>query len=286
MIERVLEEKIAQYDPANALDQENVLAELLQHYVLAGLSRAGFFRVAEFHGGTYLRIIHGLDRFSEDLDFVLKEPNPDFAWDEYLKPLVRSLDNEGLSFEVSDRRATSAAVHKAFLKTDSIGNVLEIELPHTRDPRRKIRIKLEIDTNPPAGSSFETSYLNFPVLSAITAQTLESAFASKCHALLCRSYTKGRDWYDFLWYVARAIRPNFELLQNAICQVGPWAGQSVEVTPTWCLEQLRVVVAENDWEDAAQDVRRFLNLDAQQTLALWSRELFEHQLSVLGRSLM
>lgn len=285
MIERVLAEKIAHYAPGDPLEQESVLAELLQHYVLVGLARAGFFRVAEFRGGTCLRIVHGLDRFSEDLDFVLGEPDPDFAWAEYLGPLTKYLANEGLQFEVVDRPAADAAVRKAFLKTDSIGNLLVVGLPHARDPRRKIRIKLEIDTCPPAGSVYETSYLNFPVLTAITTQTLESAFASKSHALLCRRYIKGRDWYDFLWYVARTVRPNFELLGHAVRQVGPWAGEQVDVTRAWYVRQLHEVIAQIDWADAADDVRRFLAPAARDSLSLWSRELFETHAEKLGRHL-
>ncbi len=285
MIETVLQAKIAQYGPRDALEQESVLAELLQHYVLVGLARSGFFQQAEFHGGTFLRLIHDLDRFSEDLDFVLREPRPDFVWDRYAEPLAKYLAAEGLVFEIVDRSAADSAVKKAFLKTDSIGKLLVLDLPHPRDPRRKIKIKLEVDSNPPAGSIVETSYVSFPVMTAITTQTLESAFASKSHALLCRSYVKGRDWYDFLWYVARGTRPNWVLLQNALRQVGPWAGDDIDVTPSWYITQLRKAIASMDWDRTAEDVRRFVSGDVQQALSLWSVDLFDFHARQLAHHL-
>jgi hypothetical protein len=285
MIERVLAAKIAQYAPRDALEQECVLAELLQHYVLVGLAKSGLFREAEFHGGTFLRMLHGLDRFSEDLDFVLQRRRSDFSWADYVGPLAQYLEAEGFHVEVIDRTNTNDAVKKAFLKTDSVGKLLVLDLPYSRDPRRKIRIKLEIDTNPPEGSVTETRYVNFPVLTAVTTQTLESAFASKSHALLCRSYTKGRDWYDFLWYVARRVRPNLVLLQNAVQQAGPWARTSLDVTPAWYIDQLRATVARIDWRATTDDVRRFVPPEARASLSLWSVDMFDDQVRQLATNL-
>jgi predicted nucleotidyltransferase component of viral defense system len=281
----VFSEKLKEYGPENAMDQENVIRELMQHHVLASLARAHFFHHAEFHGGTFLRIFHGLDRFSEDLDFVLKRGDRGFAWRRYLDRVVRDCAHEGIRFEIADRSSPDSAVKKAFLKTDSIGKLLLLDLPFSRHPSRKIRIKLEIDTNPPAGSTFETSYLSFPVIAAITTQTLESAFASKSHALLCRRYSKGRDWYDFLWYASRKIVPNFNLLSSALEQQGPWRGQGAEVSPAWYLERLREVIAGTDWSRTRQDVARFLPLARQESLDLWSRDFFLYQLDRLERTL-
>ena len=285
MIEKILAAKIAEYGPADAVDQENVLAELMQHYVLAGLARAGFFQKAGFHGGTCLRIVHGLDRFSEDLDFVLHQADPRFSWKKYAGPVVRDLAGDGIHLEIVDRSSADSAVKKAFLKTDSIGKLIVLQLPHARHPGRKIKIKLEIDSNPPEGSDFETRYLDFPVMTAMTTQTLESSFASKSHALLCRRYTKGRDWFDFLWYVSRKIRPNVHLLQNALRQQGPWAGSDIEVVPDWFGERLAEVISEIDWSRAVDDVRRFLGPRHQPSLDLWCTELFLAQLAQLGRIL-
>lgn len=193
MIDNVLAEKIATLAPQDALEQEHVLAELMQQIVLAALARAGFFSQAIFHGGTCLRLFFGMHRFSEDLDFMLATPDPDFDWQPYLDSTRSLLTAEGIGVEVLDRSQLDAAVKKAFLKTSSLGQLLELELPFRRDARRKIRIKLEVDTNPPRGSAVETAFLTFPLTAGVTVQTLCSAFGTKSHALLCRPYTKGRD---------------------------------------------------------------------------------------------
>lgn len=286
MIEDVLTQKIREYAPASAIEQENVLQEMMQHFVLSSLGRAGFFSEAAFHGGTCLRIIHKLDRFSEDLDFVLKKPTNAFQWQRYLDRVLRDCRQEGIQFELLDKSSTDSAVKKAFLKTDSIGKLLLIDLPYSRYPKHKLKIKLEIDINPPHGSSFETHYLAFPVMTALTTQDMPSAFASKTHALLCRSYTKGRDWYDFLWYVNRNIRPNLKLLTNAIDQVGPWKGQSIDVTPKWFIEQLRESIRSIDWTIAKNDVQRFLRTRELEALKLWGTDLFLYHADKLEQQLL
>mgnify|MGYP000948782568 FL=1 len=109
---------------------------------------------------------------------------------------------------------------------------------------------------------------------ALTTQTLESSFALKLHALLCRSYVKGRDWYDFVWYVTRKIRPDLALLEHALDQQGPWAGRRMNITWAWMIETLRVVIGQIDWSTARQDVQRFLPLREQESLSLWGSEFF------------
>jgi predicted nucleotidyltransferase component of viral defense system len=118
VIEKMLAERIKDYAPANAIEQENVLQELLQHFVLAALSRAGFFSKAAFHGGTCLRILFGTNRFSEDLDFLLKEPSAGFAWTPYLEKVRHDCEEEGILFEIQERSRAEGAVRKAFLKSD------------------------------------------------------------------------------------------------------------------------------------------------------------------------
>ncbi len=276
---RVLSARIREYAPANSIEQENVLQELLQHYVLASLSRAGLFAQAMFHGGTCLRIAYAMNRFSEDLDFLLKKPDPDFRWRRYLESVRKDCDQEGISFEVQDKSRTGTAVRKAFLKSDSIGTTLATDLPFERVRDRRIRIKLEIDTNPPAGSTFATSYLTFPVTAPMTTQSLESGFALKLHALLCRSYVKGRDWYDFVWYVARKTRPELGLLRHALHQQGPWAGRPISVTTRWVQENMEAVIRRINWAAARTDVQRFLPLREQEGLRAWSADFFLHQLA-------
>jgi hypothetical protein len=282
MTVRLWEEKIRQYAPQNALEQQNVLQELVQHVVLASLARAGLFKVAAFHGGTCLRMLFDMPRFSEDLDFLLKRPDPGFAWQPYLQQVHREGGLEGIEMEIVDRAEVEGVVRKAFLKSDSIGKLLLLDLPFARDRRRKIRVKLEIDTNPPAGSAFETRFITFPTTAAITTQQLPSAFATKAHALLCRSYVKGRDWYDLLWYVSRRIVPDLALLGRALDQQGPWAGQNTTVTPTWLVDTLGHRIDNVDWRSARADVARFLPAREQPALATWGRDLFRDQLARLA----
>lgn len=281
MIVDVMNTRIREYAPASPMEQENVLQEIMQHYVLVGLSRAGMFTEAIFHGGTCLRIVHGMSRFSEDLDFLLKRPDPHFRWEEYLGAVVRDCAREGIDLEIQDKSTEGKAVRKAFLKTDSIGKVLLLALPFDRPNPRKIRIKLEIDTNPPAGSAFRTSYITFPGVAALTTQELPSGFGMKTHALLCRTYVKGRDWYDFVWYTARKIAPDLGLLQNALFQQGPWAGQSLKVTPEWLLDAMDDAIRRIDWKEARSDVQRFVPTTEQPGLDAWSAEFFHYQLDQL-----
>jgi hypothetical protein len=176
-------------------------------------------------------------------------------------------------------------VQKVFVKTDSVGRILSLELPFARHRPRTIRIKLAVDTNPPSGATMDTRFITFPVTAAVTCMDLASGFGSKCHALLCRDYTKGRDWYDFLWYASRRVRPNLDLLAHALDQQGPWAGQQLAVTAGWLLTALRVRVAAIDWPATADDVARFVMSREQPGLAVWSSALFAQQLDTLEEAL-
>ena len=269
--------RVRELAPGDAVEQENVLQEIVQQYILASLSRAGLFTEAVFHGGTCLRIVHAINRFSQDLDFLLKKPDPSFVWHPYLERVQRDCAEEGIEFEIQDRSAAASAVRKAFLKTDSIGKALTPGLPFGRHTRRKIRVKLEIDTNPPEGSGFETGYLSFPALAPLTVQSLASGFATKAHALLCRTYTKGRDWYDLTWYAGRRIEPDIQLLANALSQQGPWKNERLEVTVPWFLGVLREKIRTIDWAVARGDVQRFLPTREQEGLQVWSEEFFLYQ---------
>jgi predicted nucleotidyltransferase component of viral defense system len=283
MIKHVLDEKIKEFSIANVLDQENILQELMQQYILASLSRSGFFSDAVFHGGTCLRIAYGMNRFSEDLDFFLKQANPDFTWKKYLDRISKDAVMEGIHFDIRDKSKPAAAVQKAFLNTDSIGKDILLDLPFERDNRKLIKIKLEIDTKPPSGSSYETRYITFPLTVSLTTQTLESGFGMKMSALLCREYTKARDWYDFIWYISKKIVPDLRLLQNALNQQGPWAGQKIRVGPEWIVENLGKRITQIDWESVQQEIQRFLPIEEQESLKLWDQELFLHLLSLLSQ---
>lgn len=257
------------------LEEQQVLREITQEIVLAALGRGDFFKHAAFQGGTCLRIFHGLERFSEDLDFILRKPNPDFDWSDYVIQIKREVEAFGLNFTAKDKSELNAAVKKVFLKEDSLGKVLALQYAPKTGPARKIRIKLEVDTNPPSGSGCEVKHLEFPFHASVTVQDLPSLFAGKIHALLCRDYTKGRDWYDFLWYTSRGTPINYRFLTSALSQLGPWKSAGVVADEAWVVKELGNRIASLNWKQAADDVRRFVPARDQKSLDQWSEALFQ-----------
>jgi len=280
---KMIQDRLDSYSCQSTLEEEQTLREITQEIVLAGLGRTDFFQKAAFQGGTCLRIFHGLNRFSEDLDFALQKPDASFELAPYLDILAKELTAYGYELEMDDRSKVNQAVRMAFLKDDSLGNLLRLNYKSTTGPLRKLRIKLEVDTNPPAEAEFETKYLDFPFPSAVCVFDLPSLFAGKLHALLCREYLKGRDWYDFIWYTARRTPVNYALLSSALNQMGPWKDQAVQADHSWCLEQLRIKIEATDWKHAREDVRRFVKPNELSSLDIWSREFFLAQTNKLDK---
>jgi predicted nucleotidyltransferase component of viral defense system len=278
---KLIQERLNSYNCKSELEEEQAVREITQEVALAALGRTDFFKHGVFQGGTCLRIFYGLNRFSEDLDFILNEPNIDFKLQPHLGGLAEELQAYGYNVDITDRSKADITVKKAFIKDDSIGKVLQLNYAGKTGPLRKIRIKLEIDTNPPADSQTEIKYLDFPFISSVVVQDKPSLFAGKVHALLCREYIKGRDWYDFLWYTSQGIKINYKFLASALKQMGPWKGQDVDVDLDWCKEELAKSIESIDWEATAEDVRRFVRAAEQRSIDLWSRELFLAQLAKL-----
>jgi len=272
MIE-LLQQQLDTYKATGPIEEERATREIFQEVALYALWRAGFFEVAAFQGGTSLRVLHGLQRFSEDLDFILKAPDPGFEWNPYLEKLLNGLLEFGLHPEAIDKSRMDQRVKRALLKSNSVSNQLILSFDRDRI-NRKLKIKLEIDVNPPNGSGFDYSYLDFPLDFEICHQDLASNFSLKIHALLCRPYLKGRDWYDFNWYVKRNVQPNYPHLQAALDQYGPWQGQSRTIDQSWLRNALVEKITSIDWKEAAEDVMRFLNAAEQQSLTLWSDRFF------------
>jgi len=272
MIE-LIQQRLDSYKATNPVAEEQATREILQEVALYALWRAGFFEIAAFQGGTCLRILHGLPRFSEDLDFIIKEPDPQFDWHVYLEKLLRGLQEFGLQSEALDKSRMDQRVKKAVLKDNSVTNQLNLAFYDGRHDQ-KLKIKLEIDVNPPEGSDFEYSYLDFPLDFEVCHQDLGSNLALKIHALLCRPWLKGRDWYDFNWYVKQKVKPNLPHLQAALHQYGPWEGLALSINKEWLTQALLEKVAAINWAEAAEDVSRFLGVAEQQSLSLWSERFF------------
>lgn len=281
MIE-ILQKKLRDYGATNAVEEENATKEIIQEIALYALWRADFFDVALFQGGTSLRILHALPRFSEDLDFLLRKPDPQFEWSLYLSALVEILGQFGLKLEARSKDKMDKSVREAILKDDSIASQLDLSFAGS-GRARAIKIKLEIDTNPPAGSGEATTFLDFPADYEVRHQDLPSNFALKIHALLCRPYLKGRDWFDFSWYATNRVYPDLPLLAAALRQAGPWQGQvALNVDSDWLSETLKAKIASIDWTAAAADVNRFLRPAEAKSLSLWSERFFQAKLDQLA----
>ena len=282
---RAIQDRLNSYGCASAIEEDQALREITQEIVLVALGRTAFFDKAAFQGGTCLRIFHGVNRFSEDLDFALKVPDSTFQLGGYLKTVVEDLGAFGYQIEIDDRGGVEDVVKKAFLKDDSIGRLLNLEFRPTSGPLKKIRIKFEVDSNPPSGATYEVKVMDFPFPAAVSLFDLPSLFAGKMHALLCREYVKGRDWYDFLWYAARTTNPNFGLLASSLSQTGPWAGQSLSVDEGWCHREVSRKIKSLDFLKLREDVRRFLRPVEAASLSFWTSEFFlERATKLFGRS--
>ena len=248
MRDHLLSLAAAQQDPRARL---NLVREYLQAHILRSAQEAGAFAALAFQGGTALRFLHGLRRFSEDLDFALERPRQDRGLEHLARVVTRDFERAG--YEVEATLRTARAVHSAEVKFLHL--LHDAGLASARGARLMIRV--EVDTRPPAGAVVETRLItrHFPI--SFRVHDLASCMAGKIHALLSRRYTKGRDLFDLAWYLTRPDRPvpNFDLLRNALDQTG-WKGPEV-VPGTWrgiLLERVRSL----DWPAVLRDVEPFL----------------------------
>ena len=279
MIE-LIQQRLNGYQPHNALEEEQAIKEIIQEIALFALWKTDFFEVAAFQGGTSLRILHRMKRFSEDLDFILKEPDPEFNWNSYLQKLLEIMEEFGLKTEVKDKSRMDQRIKKAVMKDSSISNQLDLSFFRGHEDQKQ-HIKLEIDVSPPLGSEFEYTYKDFPVDYEICHQDLSSNFSLKIHALLCRRYLKGRDWYDFNWYIKNGVKPNLPLLQAALVQWGPWVGQALTIDEIWLKQALLEKISKIDWKEAIADVERFLKQNELDSLKLWNERFFSQKVANL-----
>lgn len=277
----IIQERLKSYNAISKQEELSALKEIYQEIALAGLARSDFFKEAAFQGGTALRILHQLNRFSEDLDFVLLKPSERFQWHSYLKAIELEFNSFGVTLELKERKEATGAIKTAFLKEDSFARILELTYDRLPSDEQKITIKLEIDTRPPEGSNYENAFLTYPYPFSILIQDLPSLFASKCHALLCRKYEKGRDWFDFLWYLSKKTPINHLLLKSALYQAGPYKGQDIPFSKKWVSEQFETKIAVMDWKAAKRDIENFLRPDERKFVESWSKELFFSQIGKL-----
>lgn len=271
---------LARYDCQSTVEYTNALQEILQEITLLGLWRSKFFEHAAFYGGTALRILYGLDRFSEDLDFSLLRSIKEFQLNKYLVSLEKEVTAFGFKVSVEQKnKSFSSAIQSAFLKTNTAGALLVItsdEVISRSIPTGKLlKIKLEVDTEPPPGFKTETKYLLHPTSFGVRTFTLPDLFAGKMHAILCRQWknrVKGRDWYDLVWYVANCPQLHFSHLEERMRQSGHWQKKGGIVKNEFT-DLLTEAIATLDVEQAKNDVMPFIVDNGR--LDVWSREFFQ-----------
>lgn len=273
----LIQGRLEEYRCTSVDEEVNAIREILQEMVLAGLSRTDFFVKAAFHGGTQLRIFEGVRRFSEDLDFALVLQDLSFNLLYYLEKVSEELSAVGVAMEVRDKSKASVTVKKGFLKNDSLVKILDLRFVGGRGTLGtppKISIKIEVDAKPPDGATYRALPLLFPFPASVRTFDRESAFSGKMHALLCRQYVKGRDWFDFVWYAGVRAKLNHGLLSSAIDQQGPWAGKGISTSDEWVKDRLLEVIDKMNWEAAKRDVLPFVYQSDRQSLDLWNRDFF------------
>lgn len=276
-----IEQMLSNYHCASPHDYQNALKEIFQEIALLGLWRAKFFEHAAFYGGSALRILHGMQRFSEDLDFSLLQSNLDFDLSAYNKAIVTELAAFGFKVTMDTKvKSNPTDIRSAFLKADARTQLIEIEAPtniiQKTHVMHSIKIKMEIDVNPPLNFETESRFLQMPLAFGVRTFVLEDLFAGKVHALLCRQWlkrVKGRDWYDFVWYVSRGTALNLTHLKSRLIQSGNWEADK-PFTHNDCIAMLKDKINATDFESAKKDILLFIKdpIDVE----VWSSEFFEH----------
>ncbi len=273
----MIKDWLAEYNPKNKDEAQSALREIMQEVALAGMYRGGFFEKAAFYGGTALRIFHGLDRFSEDLDFSLLESDPDFSLDKYLATVQNEFQALGMTVSIKEKKKVrDSHVDSAFLKSETLWRELVLEgvIPQSGlSQQAHIKIKIEIDTVPPIGFETEEKLLLRPFSFYVKCFTLPNLFAGKMHALLFRKWkenVKGRDWYDFEWYVKKGVALNLKHFAERARGSGDLGEE--KVTEQQFRKLLTSRINSVDMEKVKADAVRFI--PDRSKVDIWSKKYF------------
>lgn len=278
-MQQVLMQMLSKYQINSIEDKKNAIKEIVQEVVLCGLSRGGFFQEAAFYGGTALRIFYGLDRFSEDLDFSLITQNPDFDLTKYFSYIENETKSLGLIFTVTEKeKSIDSNVKSAFLKGNTKEHVLsfykESDDAKTINREEVIKIKFEVDVNPPVGATYETKFGLLPSPYQVRLYDMSSLFAGKIHACLCRNWktrVKGRDFYDYVFFLSMGAKVNLVNLKAKLAQ-SKFITEDYDLTVEKLKELLNERFSNMDFEQARDDVLPFVKDKSK--LDLWSKDFF------------
>lgn len=279
-MDNIINQMLSQHESATLTDKKNSIKEVVQEIILCGLSRAGFFQTAAFYGGTALRIFYGLDRFSEDLDFSLMTPDSNFRLDGYLPALEKELLTYGFRFKAESKaKAKDSDVLSAFVKGNTREHILlcyaDERLAKTIVGSELIKVKFEVDTIPPPYAGFKRQFRLLPIPYEINLYDMPSLFAGKMHAVICRAWknrVKGRDLYDYVFYLARQTPVNLKHLNARLVDSG-FEGARNDMS----LDEIKQILFRRfeqiDYAQAKGDVLPFIRNPA--SLDMWSKEFFQ-----------
>ena len=274
----VLKHMLDKYDIKNTEDEINAMKEIIQEIVICGLSRGGFFNEAAFYGGTALRIFYGLNRFSEDLDFALLEPNKNFDLSKYFSFVEKEVLAYGLNLKIETKEKTKDSnILSAFLKGDTKEHIF-IFFPNENMKNttslKNIKIKFEVDVNPPSGATYEFKYKLLPSPHQVRLYDEASQFAGKIHAILCRNWNyriKGRDLYDYIFYLSKETKVNLKLIKSKLVESEAITEDS-EFNIDILKELLNNKFKEINYTAAKEDVIAFI--EDTHPLNLWNADFF------------
>ena len=275
----ILEEMIKQYKPETSEESKAALREILQSIVLVGLSRGGFFNKASFYGGTALRIFYGLNRYSEDLDFTLNEKDETFDFEYYFKSINDVASSYGLELEFSTKvKKVETPIESAFAKLNTYQTLIKLKVDENLlkilHKDEVMKVKFEVDCNPSLGFDNEIRWLDLPEFASVSVLDQPSLFAGKIHAILCRSYknnVKGRDYYDFLFYMRQKIKPNMNYLRNKLIETQKLKENDyfdINVLKNMLMEKIESI----DFNQVKNDAQKFIFKN--ENLEYFSKELF------------
>lgn len=274
-----IEEIIKSYNPKTIDETKFVIRELVQKIVLIGLSKSGFFQHASFYGGTALRIFYDLNRYSEDLDFTLNYIDESFTLDPFINKIKEVALSYGLNLDiVTKNKKVETPIESAFAKLNTYQTFISLNFSQSMinllHKDEVIKVKFEIDCSPALGFVNEIKWLDTPEFAKISVLDSSSLFAGKIHAILCRNYKntiKGRDYYDFLFYIQKRIKPNMEYLKNKLIDTGKISKNddfNIDVLKNMLISRFNEI----NFEDVKKDASKFiLNND---DLSYYSKELF------------
>lgn len=278
---QVLDQMLKKYDINTVEQKKHAIKEIIQEIVLSGLSRSNFFKDAAFYGGTALRIFYGLDRFSEDLDFTLLVNNQDFDFDYYISFVRNEVESLGLKFEVEEKSKTKETnIKTAFLKGNTKEQFLIFYPNSNQDTAilhadEKIKVKFDIDTNPPKYANTEIKYRLLPYPYQVRVYDLPSLFAGKIDAVLSRNWksrVKGRDFYDYIYFLSMDVIVNIKHLKERLIQ-SKYIESTFELNKESLITLLNKRFDEIDFDIVKKDVEPFIKDIS--ILELWSKDFFK-----------